>query len=109
MQPTFPRRVNYGTQGEATSGFHPWNPRQNYKNFKSAHGPSYQIGTHLKGLNRTNGLYYATVLGGFGAVAGIFALFFFDGVPRVRKDILQKVPVIGGYFVKEVAPEDNPF
>lgn len=47
--------------------------------------------------------------GGFGAVAGIFALFFFGGVPRVQKDILQKVPIIGPFFKHEVAPEDDPF
>lgn len=60
-------------------------------------------------------------------MAGVFALFFFDGVPRVQKvswyrhctqgdglangqqDILQKIPFIGGFFVHEVPPEDNPF
>jgi len=46
---------------------------------------------------------------GFGAVAGIFALFFFDGVPKVQKDILQKIPIIGDFYVHEVPPEDNPF
>jgi hypothetical protein len=45
----------------------------------------------------------------FGVVAGTGALLFFDGVPRVQKDILQKVPIIGSYFVHEVPPEDNPF
>jgi hypothetical protein len=43
----------------------------------------------------------------FGAVAGIFALFFFDEVPKVRRDIMQKLPVVGDYFVREVPPEDN--
>jgi hypothetical protein len=47
--------------------------------------------------------------GSFGAVAGIFALFFFAEVPKVRKDIMQKVPILGNYFVVEIAPEDNPF
>lgn len=47
--------------------------------------------------------------GAFGVSAGIFALFFFDEVPRVREDILRKVPVIGGYFVRETPPEDDPF
>jgi hypothetical protein len=47
--------------------------------------------------------------GSFGAVAGIFALFFFAEVPKVRTDIMQKVPIIGSYFVVEIAPEDNPF
>lgn len=49
------------------------------------------------------------IAGAFGVSAGVFALFFFDGVPRVQKDILQKVPFIGKYFVHEIAPEDNPF
>ena len=47
--------------------------------------------------------------GAFGVSAGIFVLFFFDGVPRVQKDILSKLPVIGDYFIHEVPPEDNPF
>jgi hypothetical protein len=47
--------------------------------------------------------------GSFGAVAGIFALFFFAEVPKVRTDIMQKVPILGSYFVVEIAPEDNPF
>lgn len=46
---------------------------------------------------------------GFGGVAGFFALFFFAEVPRVSKDIMQKVPILGDYFVKEIPPEDNPF
>lgn len=45
----------------------------------------------------------------FGAATGIFALFFFAEVPRVRIDIVEKIPVIGSYFKKEIAPEDNPF
>ena len=50
-----------------------------------------------------------TTLAGFGAAAGIFAVFFFGEVPKVRKDILQKLPVIGDYWVREIPPEDNPF
>lgn len=46
---------------------------------------------------------------GMGGAAGIFALFFFDGVPRVQQDILQKVPFIGDFYKHEVPPEDNPF
>ena len=53
--------------------------------------------------------FSAMTAGAFGAAAGIFALFFFGEVPKVRKDILQKVPIIGPYFIREVAPEDNPF
>ena len=48
-------------------------------------------------------------LAGFGVSAGIFAIFFFGEVPKVRNDILAKMPVIGDYFVREIPPEDNPF
>ena len=51
----------------------------------------------------------AIMAGAFGVTAGIFALLFFDEVPRVRQDILRKVPIIGNYFVREVPPEDDPF
>ena len=30
-------------------------------------------------------------------------------VPKVRSDILSKLPVVGEYFVREIPPEDNPF
>ncbi|TQB68505.1 hypothetical protein MPDQ_003354 [Monascus purpureus] len=50
-----------------------------------------------------------SVLSGFGVAAGVFALFFFGDVPRVRVDILQRIPVVGGYWKREIAPEDNPF
>lgn len=49
------------------------------------------------------------LLGGFGGVAGFFALFFFAEVPRVREDIMKKVPILGNYFHVEIPPEDNPF
>lgn len=48
-----------------------------------------------------------SVLSGFGVAAGVFALFFFGDVPRVRVDILQRIPVVGGYWKREIAPEDN--
>lgn len=51
----------------------------------------------------------AIMAGLFGGAAGIFALFFFGEIPRVRKDILEKVPIIGPYFHRETPPEDNPF
>ncbi|MCJ1368157.1 hypothetical protein MMC16_007298 [Acarospora aff. strigata] len=72
-------------------GIMPVTQRPDYKAYKSPYGPN------------------AYTAAGFGAVAGIFALFFFSDVPKVRKDIMQKMPVIGEYFVKEVPPSDNPF
>lgn len=46
-------------------------------------------------------------LGGFGAAAGVFALFFFGEVPKVRNDILQHVPFIGDRFRREIPASDN--
>ena len=45
----------------------------------------------------------------FAVAAGTGLMLFFDEVPRVRKDILQKVPIVGSYFFRETPPEDNPF
>ena len=61
------------------------------------------------GFSAGKALRYGTIASGFGVAAGVFAVFFFGEVPRVRQDILQKIPVIGDYWVKEIAPEDNPF
>jgi Ubiquinol-cytochrome-c reductase complex subunit (QCR10) len=46
---------------------------------------------------------------GMGATALIALLFFAEEIPTVKKDIFQNLPIIGGYWVKTVAPEDNPF
>lgn len=51
--------------------------------------------------------YSGTIASAFGATAGIFAVFFFGEVPRVRKDILMNIPVIGGYWERSIPPEDN--
>lgn len=63
----------------------------------------------MMGFTVTKAVRYGSILAGFGAAAGIFAIFFFGEIPKVRNDILSKVPVIGDYFVREVPPEDNPF
>ncbi|KAL1614218.1 hypothetical protein SLS54_009936 [Diplodia seriata] len=69
----------------------PWTVRPGYKTYQSRFGPN------------------GTTLAGFGAAAGVFAIFMFAEVPRVREDIMKKVPVLGEYFDVKVAPEDNPF
>lgn len=63
----------------------------------------------MMGLSMTKAISYGSILAGFGVSAGIFALFFFAEVPKVRNDIMSKMPFIGEYFVREVPPEDNPF
>lgn len=46
-------------------------------------------------------------LASFGGVAGFFAVFFFSDVPRVRKDIVQKIPIIGPHYIREIPASDN--
>ncbi|KAI5240302.1 hypothetical protein E4T43_06212 [Aureobasidium subglaciale] len=70
---------------------------------------SYKIGKNFHGIDLHRARIFGTTAAGFGAVAGIFALFFFADIPRVRKDIMQKIPILGDHFVREIAPEDNPF
>ncbi len=55
------------------------------------------------------GIFSGIMASLFGVSVGVFALYFFSAVPRVREDILEKLPGIGDYFHQEVPPEDNPF
>ncbi|KAJ4287552.1 hypothetical protein N0V90_012255 [Kalmusia sp. IMI 367209] len=83
--------------------------RSSYKAYQSRFGPQYKIARNFHGFTANHAIKYGTLAAGFGGVAGFFALFFFAEVPRVRKDIMQKVPILGDYFIQEIAPEDNPF
>ncbi|KAF2800479.1 hypothetical protein K505DRAFT_320461 [Melanomma pulvis-pyrius CBS 109.77] len=83
--------------------------RQPYKAYRSPYGPQYKTAANYHGITARTAMKYGVLAGGFGGVAGIFALFFFAEVPRVRVDIMQKVPILGSYFVVEIPPEDNPF
>ncbi|RAH74372.1 cytochrome b-c1 complex subunit 10 [Aspergillus aculeatinus CBS 121060] len=75
---------------------------QNASGYRSPFGPKYSTPLHWHGLT-TRG----TIASGFGVSAGVFLLFFFGEVPRVRRDILQKVPFLDEYFDRTIAPEDN--
>lgn len=48
-----------------------------------------------------------SVAAGFGVAIGSGALFIFGEVPRVRNDILRKLPFFDTYYDRTVAPEDN--
>ncbi|GAB7333132.1 hypothetical protein MBLNU13_g04798t1 [Cladosporium sp. NU13] len=110
MQPTLPQQDMYGLKSSGHHGVQQWRARQPYKSFKSQYGPSYQIPKLKLGQYTPGALLRMGPIGAaFGASAGIFAIFFFDGIPRVQTDILQKVPFIGSFYHNEIAPEDNPF
>ncbi|PSS25472.1 hypothetical protein M430DRAFT_16190 [Amorphotheca resinae ATCC 22711] len=80
-----------------------------YPTYRSPYGPKYTVPLNYRGWTVQSAARLGATLGAFGGVAGFFALFFFGEVPRVRQDILQKVPVIGSYFVREIPASDNPF
>ncbi|KAK4505276.1 hypothetical protein PRZ48_003239 [Zasmidium cellare] len=111
MLPTLVRRSARPTSitRDFVSGQHPWRQPTSYETFRSKYGPQYKIPFNVYGVDAKRLIRYGGLAGAFGAAAGIFAIFFFDGVPRVQKDILQKVPIIGNFFVHEIPPEDNPF
>ncbi|RDW90966.1 hypothetical protein BP5796_02131 [Coleophoma crateriformis] len=81
--------------------------RRGYSTYQSPYGPKYTVPFNVAGWTVKSFTNLGMTLAGFGGVAGFFALFFFSDIPRVRKDILQKVPIAGEYFVKEVHPADN--
>ncbi|KAH9832733.1 ubiquinol cytochrome c reductase 85 kDa subunit [Teratosphaeria destructans] len=110
MQRTLIRRA-FSARNDAVRGIeNPWRPRTtDYPSYKSRFGPQYKVGMHFSGVNASTLAWYGSLAAGMGVSAGIFALYFFSGVPRVQKDILQKLPIIGKQFVHEVPPEDNPF
>ncbi|KAI2003282.1 hypothetical protein LOZ67_004454 [Ophidiomyces ophidiicola] len=67
----------------------------------------YTIAPNFHGFTLAQATKAGVIASGFGVAAGIFAVFFFGEVPRVRQDILMNVPVIGGYWERKIAPEDN--
>ncbi|KAF2723185.1 hypothetical protein K431DRAFT_243804 [Polychaeton citri CBS 116435] len=109
MLPTFARRAQFGAQFDGTGGLQPWRQKPSYETFKSQYGPKYKVAPNFHGISAGRAVRFGITASGFGVVAGAVALFFLNDVPRVRHDILEKVPFIGGFYHKEVAPEDNPF
>ncbi|KAL8964189.1 MAG: hypothetical protein Q9197_006995, partial [Variospora fuerteventurae] len=74
---------------EGHHGVATWSQKPNYRTYKSPYGPN------------------AMTAGSFGVVGAVFALQFFADVPKVRTDIMQKLPVVGDYFIREIPPSDN--
>ncbi|KAE8825548.1 hypothetical protein PTNB73_08546 [Pyrenophora teres f. teres] len=83
--------------------------RSPYKAYRSPFGPQYTIPKNYHGITANVAAKYGMLAAGFGGVAGFFALFFFAEVPKVRDDIMKKIPVLDKFFTHEIPPEDNPF
>ncbi|KAI0361973.1 hypothetical protein OH77DRAFT_1416164 [Trametes cingulata] len=52
---------------------------------------------------------WSTSLGLWGAGAGITALYLLSVTPLVKRELLVKVPVLGGYFEDKTPACDKPF
>ncbi|KAI8236261.1 Dol-P-Glc:Glc(2)Man(9)GlcNAc(2)-PP-Dol alpha-1,2-glucosyltransferase [Colletotrichum sp. SAR 10_99] len=78
-----------------------------YPTYRSKFGPKYNTVPNVAGWTVSQVIKLGVRAGGFGAAAGIAALFYTSGIPRIQKDILQKIPILGNQFVKEVHPADN--
>ncbi|PMD20169.1 hypothetical protein NA56DRAFT_646695 [Hyaloscypha hepaticicola] len=91
------------------TGITPPKFQPNYSTYKSPYGPKYTVQTNLRGWTFKSVSRLGMTLASFGGVAGFFALFFFSDIPRVRKDIVQKIPIIGPHYIKEIPASDNPF
>ncbi|CDO52091.1 hypothetical protein DV451_005085 [Geotrichum candidum] len=72
-------------------------------------GPSYKALPHLLNFTIPNTLKWVPALGLWGAAAGAGVLFFADSIPRLQRDVYQKIPVVGSYFDKSVPATDSPF
>ncbi|KAF7125967.1 hypothetical protein CNMCM5793_002326 [Aspergillus hiratsukae] len=77
--------------------------------YRSPFAPKYYVPAHFGGVSMGTATKYVSIAVPFGVAAGTFALFFFGEVPRVRNDILRKVPFLDEYFDRSVPAEDNPF
>ncbi|KAM0432912.1 hypothetical protein ACHAPT_004617 [Fusarium lateritium] len=77
--------------------------------FKSAYGPKYHAQPNFAGFTVQAATRIGTRLAFYGAPAAVGVLLFANGIPRVQRDILQQIPVLGDFFRKEIHPADNPF
>ncbi|KAI0097771.1 ubiquinol-cytochrome-c reductase complex subunit-domain-containing protein [Nemania sp. FL0031] len=83
--------------------------RAQFPSYKSPYGPKYHYQPNVAGWTAKQLTGLGVKSGAFGGVALFAVIFFASGIPRVQRDILQKIPFIGGHFIKEIPASDNPF
>ncbi|KAF9874697.1 hypothetical protein CkaCkLH20_07834 [Colletotrichum karsti] len=60
-----------------------------YPTYRSKFGPKYNTVPNVAGWTVSQVVKLGLRAGGFGAAAGVAALFYTSGIPRIQKDILQ--------------------
>ncbi|KAK5939792.1 hypothetical protein PMZ80_008174 [Knufia obscura] len=103
------RTARSGGSGAGRTPLQTYAPQPTYNTYISPFGPKTKHIPNFMGLSPRRAYTYGTIGAGFGIATATFALFFFGEVPKVRNDILSKLPFIGEYYVREIPPEDNPF
>lgn len=91
---------------------HPQHPQVVSRFLTSASGDSSNIPRRTTKIVicRINYVFFRVpALGLWGAAAGAGVLFFADSIPRLQRDVYQKIPVVGSYFDKSVPATDSPF
>ncbi|BFZ62928.1 hypothetical protein YB2330_004040 [Saitoella coloradoensis] len=77
--------------------------------FRSQYGPRYVAQPHFLTMTPEKFVRWAPSLAAWGATAGVAAIFLLSGLPRMKRDVLQKIPFVGGYFINEIPASDSPF
>ncbi|KAL7803504.1 ubiquinol-cytochrome-c reductase complex subunit domain-containing protein [Trichoderma aethiopicum] len=78
--------------------------------YRSPYGPKYSFQPQYRGISVQTALRYGWKTATIGGGLGIALLLFASSLPRVKADILSKIPVVGKAFEKqEPHPADNPF
>ncbi|KAI3318729.1 ubiquinol-cytochrome-c reductase complex subunit-domain-containing protein [Xylariaceae sp. AK1471] len=80
-----------------------------YPSYKSPYGPKYHYQPNIAGWSLKELTRLGMKSGAFGGVALFAVIYYASGIPRVQQDILQKIPFIGRYYIKETPASDNPF
>ncbi|KAJ0118890.1 hypothetical protein J7T55_013146 [Diaporthe amygdali] len=78
-----------------------------FPQYRSPYGPKYGFQPHVAGVTGKQFITFGTKAAGLGGVALFAVIFYASGIPRVQRDILQRVPFLGSYFINEIPPEDN--
>ncbi|TFB00466.1 hypothetical protein CCMA1212_007715 [Trichoderma ghanense] len=85
-------------------------PPTRFRDYRSPYGPKYSFQPHYRGISLQTALRYGLRTATIGGGLGVALLLFASSLPRVRADILSKIPVVGKAFEKkEPHPADNPF
>ncbi|RKU47276.1 hypothetical protein DL546_009101 [Coniochaeta pulveracea] len=81
----------------------------NYAHYKSPYGPKYHYTPNVAGVSFGQLAKFGVKTGYFGVVALGAVIYYASGVPRVKTDIMSKLPFIGDRFVTNIPASDNPF